>query len=138
MVPRSQAEDSRYAAAVKGLGSELERQREERKQLQSQIDELVSVDAGDAADIGRSIATAEEIETDARRAFRTAVDGSQIYRLAANWYGVSTSDVNAGAVCDGAVGVLDLQRHCGRSRRQRRGPRLLRKKPGIWRRVLSR
>jgi hypothetical protein len=93
MVPRSQAEDSRYAAAVKGLGSELERQREERKQLQAQIDELVSVDAGDAADIGRSIATSEEIATDARRAFRTAVDGSQIYRLAANWYGFSTSDV---------------------------------------------
>jgi hypothetical protein len=95
MVPRSQAEDSRYAAAVKGLGSELERQRDERKELQSQIDELVSVDAGDAADIGRSIATMDGVVTDARGEFRTAVDGSQIYRLAANWYGVSTSDVTS-------------------------------------------
>jgi chromosome segregation ATPase len=40
MVPRSQAEDSRYAAGVSRLGSELEHQRDERKQLQSQIDEL--------------------------------------------------------------------------------------------------
>ena len=38
MVPRSQAEDSRYTAAVSRLGSELERQRDERKQLQLQID----------------------------------------------------------------------------------------------------
>jgi hypothetical protein len=93
MVPRSQTEDSRYAASVKELGSELERQRDERKQLQSQIDQLVSVDAGEAAKIGESIATTEGIVTDARAAFRTAMDGSQIYRLAANWYGVSTSDV---------------------------------------------
>jgi hypothetical protein len=93
MVPRSQAEDSRYAATVKGLGSELERQRNERKQLQSQIDEVVYVDAGGVANIGRSIATTEGIVTDASTKFRTAVDESQIYRLAANWYGVSTSDV---------------------------------------------
>jgi hypothetical protein len=87
MVPRSQAEDSRYAATVKGLGSELERQRNERKQLQSQIDEVVYVDAGGVANIGRSIATTEGIVTDASTKFRTAVDESQIYRLAANWYG---------------------------------------------------
>jgi hypothetical protein len=93
MVPRSQAEDTRYAAAVSRLGSELERQREERKQLQSQIDELVSVDAADAAEIDRSIAAAEGVVTDSHKAFRAAADGSQIYRLAANWYGVSTSDV---------------------------------------------
>jgi hypothetical protein len=93
MVPRSQSEDGRYAAAVSRLGSELERQRDERKQLQSQIDELVSVDAADAAEIDRSIAAAGGIVTDARKTFRTAADGSQIYRLAASWYGVSTSDV---------------------------------------------
>ena len=93
MVPRSQAEDSRYTAAVNRLGSELERQRDERKQLQWQIDELVSVDAANAANIDRSIAAAAGIVTDARKTFRTATDGSQIYRLAANWYGVSTSNV---------------------------------------------
>jgi hypothetical protein len=93
MVPRSQIEDGRYTTSVKGLGSELEHQRDERKQLQSQIDELVSVDASEAAKIGGSIATTQRLVTDARAAFRTAVDGSQIYRLAANWHGVSTSDV---------------------------------------------
>jgi hypothetical protein len=93
MVPRSQAEDARYAAAVSRLSSELERQRDERKQLQSQIDELVSIDAADAAEIDRSIIAAEGVLTDGHKAFRAAADGSQIYRLAANWYGVSTSDV---------------------------------------------
>jgi hypothetical protein len=93
MVPRSQAEDTRYAATVSRLGSELERQRDERKHLQSQIDELVSIDAAKAAEIGRSIAAAEEIVTETQKTFREAADGSQIYRLAANWYGVSTSDV---------------------------------------------
>jgi hypothetical protein len=93
MVPRSQAEDTRYAAAVSRLGSELERQRDERKQLQSQIDQLVSVDAADAAEIDRLIAAAEGVVSDSHKAFRAAADGSQIYRLAANWYGVSMSDV---------------------------------------------
>jgi hypothetical protein len=93
MVPRSQAEDSRYTATVSRLGSELERQRDERKRLQSQIDGLVSADAADAAEIDRSIAAAEEVASKARKAFRAAADGNQIYRLAANWYGVSTSDV---------------------------------------------
>jgi hypothetical protein len=94
MVPSSQAEDSRYAATVSRLGSELERQRDERKHLQSQIDELVSVDATDAAQIDRSIAAAEAIVTEAHnKTFQATADGSKIYRLAANWYGVSTSDV---------------------------------------------
>jgi hypothetical protein len=93
MVPRSQAEDSRYAATVSRLGSELERQRDERKRLQSQIDELVSADAADTAEVDRLIATAEGVASKARKAFRAAADGNQIYRLAANWYGVSTSDV---------------------------------------------
>jgi hypothetical protein len=78
---------------VSRLGSELERQRDERKQLQSQIDRLVSVDAADAAELDRSLAAAEGVVTDSYKAFRAAADESQIYRLAANWYGVSTSDV---------------------------------------------
>jgi hypothetical protein len=93
MVPRSQAEDTRYAATVSRLSSELERQRDEKGQMQSQIDKLVSVDAADAAEVSRSIAAAEEIVTEAHKTFRAAADGSQIYRLAANWFGVSTSDV---------------------------------------------
>jgi hypothetical protein len=93
MVPRSQAEDSRYAASVSRLGSELERQRDERKRLQSQIDELVTADAAHAAEIDRLIAAAEEVASKTRKAFQAAADGNQIYRLAANWYGVSTSDV---------------------------------------------
>src|SRR5207244_1006440 len=93
MVPRSQAEDSRYAAAVSELGSALERQREERKQLQTQIDQLVSSDAADVARIDQQIAGAAAALADARKTLRAAADGNQIYRLAANWYGVSTSDV---------------------------------------------
>jgi hypothetical protein len=93
MVPRSQAEDTRYAAAVSRLDSELERQRDERKRLQSQIDELVSIDAAAAAEIDQSIAAADGIVTEAVKTFQAAADGSQIYRLAANWYGVSTSEV---------------------------------------------
>jgi hypothetical protein len=93
MVPRSQSEDSRYADAVSRLGSELEHQRDERKRLQSQIDELVSVDAADTGEMDRSISAAQRVVTDARKAFRAAADGNQIYRMAANWYGLSTSDV---------------------------------------------
>jgi flagellar biosynthesis chaperone FliJ len=93
MVPRSQAEDGRYAAAVSQLATELKRQRDERKQLQSQIDELVSVDTADSAEKDQLIAAAAGVASDARKALRAVADGNQIYRLAANWYGVSTSDV---------------------------------------------
>jgi hypothetical protein len=44
IVPRSLAEDGRYAAEVDRLSAELARQREERKDLQSQIDGLVKTD----------------------------------------------------------------------------------------------
>src|SRR5262249_25633184 len=42
IVPRSLAEDDRYKAEVDRLSADLARQRQERNQLQSQIDELVS------------------------------------------------------------------------------------------------
>jgi hypothetical protein len=93
MVPRSQTEDTRYAAVVSRLGSDLEGQREDRKRLQSQIDALVSADAADTTEIDRKIVVAAAVVTEARRAKRAAADENQIYRLAANWYGVSTSDV---------------------------------------------
>jgi hypothetical protein len=93
IVPRSLAEDGRYAAEVGRLSAELARQREERKQLQSQIDGLVSRDASDVAELDKKIGIAERTVTEARKSQRSAADGNQIYRLAASWYGVNTSDV---------------------------------------------
>jgi hypothetical protein len=95
MVPRSQSEDSRYGLEVGRLSEELARQREARKQLQSQIDDLVSSDAGSVAETDSKIAAAMDAVTEARDAFRRAADGNQIYRLAASWYRVSTADVTA-------------------------------------------
>jgi len=57
MVPRSQAEDSRYRDQVTRLNAELAAQRVDRKQLVSQIDELVSKDAREVADLDRRIST---------------------------------------------------------------------------------
>jgi hypothetical protein len=95
MVPRSKAEDTRYADQVSRLDAELAAQRSDRKQLQSQIDELVSTDTHEVADIDRKISTARDSVTDARKARSEALEGNQIYRLAASFYGVNTSDVTA-------------------------------------------
>ena len=91
--PRSQAEDTRYTAEVGRLSAELARQREERKQLQSQIDELVSSDARELAEVHQKISIVERTVAEARKRLRSAADGNPIYRLAACWYGASTSDV---------------------------------------------
>jgi hypothetical protein len=93
IVPRSLAEDGRYAAEVGRLSAELARQREGRKELQSQIDELVKTDHSDVAGLDQKIRIAERTVTEARKSLRSARDGNQIYRLAASWYGVSTSGV---------------------------------------------
>jgi len=95
MVPRSQAEDSRYTVEVGRLNDELARQREERKHLLSQIDGLVSTDARKVAEVDLKIDAAVGVTTETRQALRRAADRNQIYRLAASWYGVSTSDVTA-------------------------------------------
>ena len=95
MVPRSQAEDNRYAGEVDRLTRELTHQRGDRKRLQAQIDDLVSSDAKDVAELDRKIGGAATASADARKALRSAHDANQIYRLAASWYGVSTSDVTA-------------------------------------------
>jgi hypothetical protein len=95
IVPRSQAEDARYTAEVGRLSAELARQRDERKRLQSQIDELVSKDASDVAELNQGIGVAERTVAEARKGLRNAADKNQIYRLASSWYGVSTSDVTA-------------------------------------------
>jgi hypothetical protein len=95
IVLRSLAEDSRYKAEVSKLSAELARQREERKELQSQIESLVKIDHGGLAELDQKIRTAAETVTEARKSLRTAADGNQIYRLAASWYGVSTAEVAA-------------------------------------------
>jgi hypothetical protein len=95
MVPRSQAEDGRYAAEVGRLNDELARQRNERKQLQSNIDGLVPADAINVAELNVKVRAAADAASDARNALRVAADGNQIYRIAASWYRVSTSDVTA-------------------------------------------
>jgi hypothetical protein len=95
MVPRSQVEDERYAAEVSRLSNELSHQRGERTRLQSQIDDLVSKDAIDIALLDQKIDVATRAVTVARQTLRRAADGNQIYRLAASWYGVSTSEVTA-------------------------------------------
>jgi hypothetical protein len=95
IVPRSQAEDSRYAAEVGRLSADLALQREQSRQLQSQIDELVSRDASEVAGLDQKLAAATAAAEDAHKALRSAADGNQIYRLAASWYRVSPSDVTA-------------------------------------------
>jgi hypothetical protein len=92
-VPRSRAEDGRYAVEVSRLSAERGTQLEDRKQLQLQIDQLIKVDASDVVRLDQEIAVATRTATEARKTLRTAADRNQIYRLAASWYGVSTSDV---------------------------------------------
>jgi hypothetical protein len=93
IVPRSQEEDSRYRDVAKKRAAEIERYREEQIHLQSEIDQLVKTDAQALADYDRKIAAADELVNEKRKTFRSAAEGNQIYRLAANWYGVSTADV---------------------------------------------
>ena len=93
IVPRSLAEDRRYAAEVGRLSAGLARQREERKDLQSQIDKLVKTDHSDVAGLDQKVRIAERTVTEAGKSLRSARDGNQIYRLVASWYGVSTSNV---------------------------------------------
>ena len=95
IVPRSQAEDTRYMAEVGRLSADLALQREESRQLQSQIDGLVSRDANEIAALDQRIAVAAASAEEAHKALRSAADGNQIYRLAASWYRVSTSNVTA-------------------------------------------
>jgi hypothetical protein len=95
MVPRSRDEDSRYAGEVDRLTHELTQQREDRRRLQAQIDDLVSSDTQAVAELDRTIGTATGVVAEAKKALRSAQDANPIYRLAASWYGVSVSDVTA-------------------------------------------
>jgi hypothetical protein len=95
IVPRSEAEDARYVAEVGRLSADLARQREESRQLQSQIDALVSRDAIEVAGLDQKLVMATASAEEAHKTLRSAADGNQIYRLAASWYRVSTSNVTA-------------------------------------------
>jgi hypothetical protein len=93
MEPRSRAEDSRYTAEVNRLSADLAVQSEQKRQLQSQIDELVTRDARELTALDQKISVATASVDKARKSLRSAADGNQIYRLAANWYRVSTANV---------------------------------------------
>ena len=93
MVPRSHAEDLRYEKEVNQLSATLARLRDERNQLQSQVDESVSKDRAGVASVSKKISAAQASVNEARQEVQNAVDRNQIYRLAASWYGVSASEV---------------------------------------------
>jgi hypothetical protein len=77
IVPRSQAEDSRYVAEAGRLSADLALQREESRQLQSQIDELVSRDASELARLDQKIHIAEASVAEVRKSLRSAADGNR-------------------------------------------------------------
>jgi hypothetical protein len=95
MVPRSHAEDARYAGEVDRLNRELTQQREDRNRLQAQIDALVPSDAKDVGELNQKIDAATRAVAEANKGLRSARDANQIYRLAASWYRVDVSDVTA-------------------------------------------
>jgi hypothetical protein len=91
MVPQLQGEDNRYAEEVSRLNADLGRQRQERSQ--SELDKLVARDASEIAALDQKISAATTAVNEADQTLRIAADGNQIYRLAASWYRVSTSNV---------------------------------------------
>jgi hypothetical protein len=86
MVPRSTAEDGRYDAIVKRLTKE----RDDRR---SELDDLVKKDRGGVVDLDKEIAAASDAIEKAKKAWQGEVNGNQIYRLAASYFRVSTTDV---------------------------------------------
>jgi hypothetical protein len=66
LVQRSQAEDSRYTAEVNRLNSDLALQSEQKRQLQTQIDELVTRDASELTALDQKIKIATALVDDAR------------------------------------------------------------------------
>ena len=123
--PRSQAEDARYAGEVGRLSDDLARQREERKQLQVQIDGLVRGDAQDAANLDRKIGTATVAVNEARQTLRGAADGNQVYRLANHLVPRKYIRRHTRTIRYGALGIRNLQRDRRCPRRHRCCPGLL-------------
>jgi hypothetical protein len=93
MVPRSRAEDQRYSAETSRLNAELSNQHQKRSKLQTQLAALTASDSESDAPISQRVSTAEVKLNERRQQFRTAVDRSQIHRLAASWYGVNAVDL---------------------------------------------
>jgi hypothetical protein len=86
--PETGKERQRFEQETALRNAKLVRQNEDMRQLQLQIDRLGADKGTDAAAFGQKIATAEGIVSDARNAFRRAVENNQIYRLAASWFRV--------------------------------------------------
>jgi hypothetical protein len=93
MVPFSQTESSRYEAVERRLNEELAARRSHKAALQTQIDDSVSKDAKESAQISQEIDAADKRFAEANKVSRAARNENQIHRLAASWYSVSVSDV---------------------------------------------
>src|SRR5262249_16100603 len=76
IVPRSQDEDRRYTAEVNRLSADLALQSDQKRQLQSQIDELVTRDASELTALDQKISVATASVDDARKLLRSAADGN--------------------------------------------------------------
>ena len=86
IVPRSKAEDQRYDA----IRQRLTKERDDR---QSELDELVKKDRGGVVSLDKDITAAASAVGDAKKAWQAEVNGNQVYRLAASYFRVNTTDV---------------------------------------------
>ena len=87
IVPRSAKEDRRY--------SELkDRLTKERDQAQAELNDLVKKDRVVVVDIEKKIAAAKDAVAQAQNSLEDEANNNQIYRLAAMFYRVKTSDLN--------------------------------------------
>ena len=86
IVPRSKAEDQRYDA----IRQRLTKERDDR---QSELDELVKKDRGGVVSLDKDITAAASAVGEAKKAWQAEVNGNQIYRLAASYFRVNTTDV---------------------------------------------
>jgi hypothetical protein len=86
IVPRSKAEDQRYEAIVNRLTKE-------RDDRQSELDDLVKTDRGGVVNLEKEIAAASDAVSKAKKKWQAEVNGNQVYRLAASYFRVNTTDV---------------------------------------------
>jgi hypothetical protein len=95
MVSRSKDEDERYASQIERLNSELALQQTERSKVQSQLQGLMTSDSETLAQLDRDISSATVKVKNYKQEFSFAASSNQIYRLAANWYGVDVARVTS-------------------------------------------
>jgi hypothetical protein len=110
MMVRSKAEDIRYEKEVAQLSDNLRRERQERNLLQSQIDELVSVDAKEAASLNQKIGEARNSVSEADEALRAAADKTNLSPSSQLVWCKHTRSYGF-AICFRTVGILDFQRN---------------------------